>query len=425
MSERLPPEASPTDAMGSGAAPHRWLEGRAGVPGGGFALVLGLATAVQALATFAVLALATLAPPAARTLGLAAATVGYQTSLIYIAAALISAFSGAIVRRYGAGSCSLAAMLFGGIAMLGLASASLTGMALASLLIGGAYGLTNPAASTLLQRYEQPRHRNLIYSFKQSGVPGGAVLASLLLPVLAEHVGWQNALAAAALMFFLLAAMLYRVRAIWNIGRDPHAPLRGRLIEGPQVVWADRRLRRLGLVSLCYSNFQLSLSAFAITMLVKDLGWSLLAAGVISAMMQVAGIFGRILWGWLADRTQRGSAILIGIGLVSAALAACILFVEPDWPRSVVIAIMIGLGATAISWNGVFMAEIARMIEPRLLPQAVGGILVFSFLGVVTGPSLFALITWLTGSSLTTFGFALAMPLIGAALLAFGRDDQR
>lgn len=49
-------------------------------------LLLVLVTAVQMLGTFAVLALPTLAPAAAPSFGVRTETVGFQLSLIYVAA---------------------------------------------------------------------------------------------------------------------------------------------------------------------------------------------------------------------------------------------------------------------------------------------------------------------------------------------------
>ena len=71
-------------------------------------------------------------------------------------------------------------------------------------------------------------------------------------------------------------------------------------------------------------------------------------------------------------------------------------------------------GVTAIGWNGVQLAEVARH-SPRGHAGAVTGAAGFiSFSGVVAGPPVFALMATSTGSYATGFG------LMGLASLACG-----
>ena len=52
--------------------------------------------------------------------------------------------------------------------------------------------------------------------------------------------------------------------------------------------------------------------------------------------------------------------------------------------------IIVFFGATAIGWNGVYLAEAARSAPEGSAGEATGGTLFFTFLGIVLGPSLFA-----------------------------------
>ena len=159
----------------------------------GLVMLLGLVTGVQALATFAVLALPTLATVAAPHFGFGPETIGYQISIVYAAAALLSSVAGLYVRRHGAATMSILAMALSSVGLLGIATGSPVLAIAASSSIGAAYGLTNPAASHLLFRFA-PRHRqNLVFALKQTGVPLGGILAALLLPRLAEAYGWPAA----------------------------------------------------------------------------------------------------------------------------------------------------------------------------------------------------------------------------------------
>ena len=47
-------------------------------------------------------------------------------------------------------------------------------------------------------------------------------------------------------------------------------------------------------------------------------------------------------------------------------------------------------GATAIGWNGVYLAEVARQAPRGRAGEATGGTLFFTFSGVLVGPPIFA-----------------------------------
>jgi len=56
------------------------------------------------------------------------------------------------------------------------------------------------------------------------------------------------------------------------------------------------------------------------------------------------------------------------------------------------------LGFTAVGWNGIYLAEVARVVPIETVGAATGGVLMFTFLGIVLGPSSFAAIVAMTGS---------------------------
>jgi sugar phosphate permease len=68
------------------------------------------------------------------------------------------------------------------------------------------------------------------------------------------------------------------------------------------LLWRFPQLRWLSVASMFMSGVQLCLSSFAVTMLVQEAGYGLVAAGVMLSVAQGAGVAGRIAWGWIADR---------------------------------------------------------------------------------------------------------------------------
>ena len=379
--------------------------------------VLSATLMVQALNTWGMLAIAAIAPLVAEGLGLAAALVGYQLSLIYLVASLTSLVAGALVGRWGPARASQASLLACAAGVAVAASGSLTGVIVASLLIGFGYGLTNPASSQLLFAHSTASDRSLVFSIKQTGVPLGGALAGLVTPALALAFGWQAALAAIAPPALLLALVMERPRARWDAARQPGAGLGAQIRAGTQRVLGDARLRALCLAALCYAAIQLSLMGFVVTFAVTELGFGAVLAGVLLAAVQGAGALGRLGWGWLADRLRGNAQILVAVGVLSALASVGFALIGIDTPRTAIFALAVLFGASAVGWNGVFLAEVARLSPPPMIGAITGVVGMITFAGVVIGPAAFSGLHGLLGTFSAAYLCLTVVALIGAALI--------
>jgi MFS family permease len=373
-------------------------------------------TAVQALASFAMLALPAVAPRVAATLDVPAALIGVQIGIGYGGAMATSLVAGSLVRRFGAVRVSQAAMVAAALGALAAASATLAGVALGAVLVGFGYGMVNPAASHLLVRATRTGNRNLVFSIKQTGVPLGGVLAGMVTPPLTQALGWPWAMALVAAAAAALAVALQGKRARWDGDRDPAAGLANPLA-GLRQVWRMPAIRALSLSGFAYAAVQLSLSTFCVTLLVAGLGWSLVEAGMVLSVVQVSGALGRLAWGALADRLDDGIATLMVVGGVSLAGTVGVAAMSPAWPVWAVVAVLAAFGAAAVGWNGVYLAEIARVAPPDQVGRVTGLSLFFTYGGVLVGPPTFAALQHLTGSWTATYGLTALPALLGLLLL--------
>ena len=80
------------------------------------------------------------------------------------------------------------------------------------------------------------------------------------------------------------------------------------------------------------------------------------------------------------------------------------------------------LGATATGWNGVFLAEIIHDVRPAEVGLATSGSLMFTYLGIVLGPSLFGALASATGFP-TAYLVMAAAVLLGGMLGILRRGD--
>ncbi|WP_270933662.1 MFS transporter, partial [Falsiroseomonas oryzae] len=336
----------------------------------GLGAALLATTGAQALATLAVYVLPVLAPVAAPDLGVAPRLIGMQVALVYGMAAMTSLFAGALLARLGPAGATQLALGLGGVGAGMIALGGLSGVAAGSMLLGIGYGLTTPAATQVLTRLVTPARRNLVFSVKQMGVPLGGALAGLLLPSLAMLAGWRGAALGVAIALLLAAAILSPLRRSWDVergsGRGPSARL------GTwQALRAGRGLFALATMGALFSATQLSLSAFAVTMLVGEFGWGPVEAGAAAAAIQVSSAGSRLAWAMLADRLHAGLPVLMAVGLGTAAAALATPFAL-HWPPFAVLGLLCGFGACAAGWTGIAMAEVARLAPPGAAGAATG-----------------------------------------------------
>ncbi|MFO8044746.1 MAG: MFS transporter [Halomonas sp.] len=358
--------------------------------------VLAVTTWVQVLCSGGMLLVPTLAPQVAAAFGVPTGWVGLQVSLLYGVAMLTSLQSAVLARRLGGCRASQLAIA---LVMVGCALA-LIGSPLAllatTLMLGLAYGITSPAAAELLTRFTSPERRNLVFSIKQTGVPLGGVLAGLLAPPLAAYWNWQAAFLAVSGASLATLLLLQPQRAHWDATRDASVRMRG--VGSLDVLRRDRAMRWLGATGFCLSAAQLSLLSFAVAFMVEELLLTLVMAGAIVSLVHVAGVSGRLAWGALADRLGGSLQVLFGLAGVIATVFLLLALLGTRVPTWLTIILMVVAGATAVGWNGVYLAEVARRCRPGEVGEATAAVLVLTYMGVLVGPALFSLIVWLTGS---------------------------
>ena len=393
-------------------------------------VAIAVTLAVQILTATALISPSVIAPAAAGDLGVAPQAIGLFVSFAYFAAMLSGLATGGLIARFGAlAVCQAAVVIAGaGLALGKLASLAVVPLVvipLAALLIGLAYGLVNPVSSHILARHTPPGAMALVFSIKQTGVPIGGAIAGAVVPTLILAMGWPNALPALGAVCVLAAFALLPARAV--IADAPQAgdaaPARApfayrwrRALDGMigpiRLALSQPRLRDLAFVSLGYASAQLVFIAYFVSHLTLQLGFSLVTAGVVYAFAHGAGIVGRIAWGAVADRWLSPRATLAALGFVSAACAALTAVSSGAWPLAAIVTVAMLYGASAVGWNGVFLAEVARSAPPGQVGAATGGTQFFTFGGAMAGPPVFTALVSATGSYAWGFAFFALVPLV-------------
>jgi len=394
------------------------------------AIALAITLAIQIFTALAATSASVLAPVIGRDLAIAPKLIGVFVGIVYAGSMAASLASGTFIERYGAIRVSQVCVLLCATGVLTVAGGTLLpgtavlALAVAPLIIGLGYGPITPASSHVLARTAPPSRMALTFSIKQTGVPAGAALAGAMLPILALQTGWRTAFALVAASGIAIALAAQIVRAMLDTGRRPAPmPSFARIVAPLRHILRTPVLAELAVVAFVYAALQVCLMSFLVVYLTESLGYSLVAAGLALTLANLGGIVGRILWGAVADFHVAPRTLLGLIGLAAGACAWSTAAFGADWPIAAILVLCSLFGATAIGWNGVQLAEVARNAPADEVGAITGAAGFITFGGVVTGPPAFALIAALTGGYRA--GFAVFGGLsIGCGLWLLARNRQ-
>lgn len=369
------------------------------------------------LVAFAGLVLPVLAPLAAEDFGVSPIYVGVYVASTYGFAACAGLVCSGFIARFGPFRVSQTSLVLAALGLLFMSTGHIAALVLASPLLGLAYGPATPASSTMLVRGTPLKWMNLVFSIRQTGVPIGNMLAGGLLPALALAVGWQLAAAISALFCLALALAFQPLRARFDDDRDPtQHPFSVGMISAPlRLVFSVPALRRLALVSFIYAGMQVTFSAFLVTYLNHALGMPLVLAGALLSAGQAISVGGRIFWGLVADRLIKPNIVLGGLGFGMSLAAVLTGSFTAAWPFLAILVVVLSFGMTAVAWNGVHIAQLARLAPPGRATEVTAGSSFLTFSGVMSAPAAFSAILAASDSYALSFATLAALTFVGGA----------
>lgn len=373
----------------------------------------------QTVSAFASLAIPLLGPPLMERAGLQPESIGLISATTAAGICWCLVCGGPMLGHHGPVRTLQIGLVCIALGLLALSQPlGLIGF-LGALGVGFGSGHNNPAGSQILVRTAPPRHRTLIFSIKQAGVPLGGALAGLVAAPFALAYGLSAALWAVIGVALLAALVLQPFRRLLDADRVARPGWAGALLSPTALARSVRVLRAhpslplLTALGTSFSLMQSCLMAFTATYAVTRHGASLAEAGRIVATMQVASMVGRIALGWLADRMGNALRHLAWQALASTLAVVLLITIGGDAPWTLY-ACAAFVGVTAIGWNGVHMAELARVVPLNLVSDVTSAANFFGFVGSICGPLAFMLIVRWSGS------YDLAFLVMAVQLAGFG-----
>jgi MFS family permease len=364
------------------------------------------------MASMALLVLPAVAPEIARDYGIDASLIGYQISLVSAGHVASLLHFGNFSRRFGAARTNQFGHSMVALGMLLMALPSPLFLVIGSLCVGTGYGMLGPSATALLMRFTPAERRNFVFSLQQTGIPIGGILAALVAPALAVTVGWRWALLLTALLLFGVVAIVQHGRERWDDDRDVGVPaVSANPLANIGMIWHNKRLRLLAVAGgfLCWGQF--CVATYTVVASVETFGMSLIVAGTVLTVVQLANTVSRMAAGWIADRVG-GTRVLFWLAGLMLAASVASFWMAPTWPAVLVYVLFAAHGIATGAWAGIMLAEMGRHVAPGQVGTAMSGALVYINAGKLIGPATFAGIYAFT----TSYGLAFASVALPALI---------
>ena len=352
--------------------------------------------------------------------GMSPAFVGVYAGIGFACGTVSAFFSGGFIRRFGGWRISQFALLASFLGLLAATGTALPFLVLSAILVGGAYSMLSPAGSHVMARHVTARQAPLFFSIKQSGVPLAGILAGTVVPFIVLKVDWIYAFLAFALVAAVLILAMQPYRNAFDQDRQPSYSLSPiGAIERLKIVLATPAYRQLSIVAFCFVGIQTAFSAYFVIYIVTVSKVDLVAAGQIFAGAQALAVAARIGWGFVGARVLPARVVigLLGVGMGVAALLMTQF--SPDWPLAAIAAVAALMSVTALGWQGLIMAEIARQVPLAEVGPYTGGIMATASLSAAGGPFAMSALLALTGS------YALGFAGLGLLAMAAGIASLR
>jgi MFS family permease len=362
--------------------------------------ILALLFAVRTAMAFQFQSVAALAPMLRRDFAVDLTQVGLLIGL-YLAPGIVLALpGGAIGKRYGDKSvvvAGLALMICGGLVMAFAHSWPLQIVGRLSAGTGGV--LLNVLMSKMVTDWFADKEIATAMGIFVNSWPFGIALSLVVLPPVATGGGVSSA--------FLLTSALAMVGtgAIVLLYRAPPASP----IAPPEAGAKPSRTKMLavivaGLIWGLYNAGIGMIFSFGPSML-GERGWSVAAAGTATSVVLWLLSVSIPLGGFLADRSRRHNAVLIGGFLAFAAMLPIAARADAVLPAFVVLGLICGIPA------GPIMSLPARVLSPDTRAVGIGVFYTLFYIIVVLGPWIGGYAASIAGNARITFDLGAVMLL--------------
>ncbi|MFB6802991.1 MFS transporter [Peribacillus butanolivorans] len=279
------------------------------------------------------------------------------------------------------------------------------------LLVGIWYGSAQTGGSTAIVKWFPNKHRGLALGIRQTGIPIGGALASVMLTYTFYHFNLSVAhvvQGVVAIIGGLLFLLFYHEP-------ESTSPTESKLVsfkEKMNAIKNNKELYPMYIVGVVMMSLQMIIIAHFMSYFHQEGSYSLTEAGKYLSLVLIGGMIGRVVIAWMSDQffehnRERLLLIVMVFTVILTLMLPLIIHVEI---KILMLLFCFLLGFVAIGWYSIFIACVTEQSDPRYIGLTVSSALTLNQLFIVIAPSLFGLVVNILNS------YQLALYIAGIAV---------
>lgn len=325
--------------------------------------------------------------------GLTRFEVGIVVTMLTLGYAVFLLPIGALIDRFGERRMLTVGLIGLSAGVLLVAGAPTFALLLAAVfLLGSVYGTAIPGTNKAVYDNISAGRQNLAMGIKQVGVTGGSGISALLVTGLAGILFWQVGFLVAAGVGVVVAVLFFVLyRGNGDGGRARYPDFR-RLSR-------NRPYRSLVAAGLFLGAALFTTTGYTVLFVEEAVGASVVVGGIVLALVQLFGSFGRILTGWLSDTLPGDPQVRIGGILIVQLGAAAVLFLVVATTTTAIGAAIAfsALGFFILGCTGVYYSCMATLVAADEMGGATAGGQLALTVGALFAPPAFGYLADVVG----------------------------
>ncbi|OWZ85009.1 MFS transporter [Natranaerobius trueperi] len=331
------------------------------------------------------------------------AQAGLYATFYFASATLVAIYSGRIVDFLGSKAGLIIGVgSVGGLIIFQSLSPSFIIILTLAFFAGFGFSIVTPAASKGVLNIVPKEKRAFSLGITQSGAGIGGILGALLLPFLAELLGWRTGLLISGTFALFMCIFLFRFYQVSESENNSNGKEKSSTLKED----LNYLLNQKYLIWICVMGSVFGMSISSVTahlpiFLDEDIGFSTFIAGVGLAIFQIGGVIAHPGWGWFSDSVLKGERrvglIIIGILVSLITLLMGGVITPFDVHPVIVMVVAFCLGLTILGLPSLYLSAIGETVEDEYVGTATGIALTFVRIANVIFPPVFGLLADITG----------------------------
>lgn len=307
-------------------------------------------------------------------------------------------------------------ILLGFSALLLMLANSYTVLIILLVVVGIWYGSAQTGGSTAIVKWFPDKHRGLAIGIRQTGIPIGGALASVILTYMYHHYNLtsvhlvQGLVAIAGGLIFLL---------IYQEPKNHIAAAASSVTfkEKMSAIKNNKELYPIYIVGIVMMTLQMILVAHFMSYLHQEGDYSLTEAGQYLSLVLLGGMIGRVAIAWISDQffAQKREHLLIMVMASAVIFTVLLPFILQE--KILMLLFCFLLGFVALGWYSLFIACVTERSNPHYVALTVSAALTLNQLFIVIAPSLFGFMVTVFSSYQLAMNFVVIFIALGAVNL--------